>query len=602
MAGLIEGLGFILLQQSGWLNPLTGLVDFSIDILWVAPIFNLLLFGTVGLALAATTRVFPKLRITAFAAFPLSLLAFLDWLTLSLYGRAKMYATLALSLGLAVQFYRWFRKREKAAVTFYRKSLLWLVAVVVMLFVGVEAGSRLQERAATSRLAVAPAGSPNVVMIVADTLRSDHLSIYGYARATSPNLDRLARQGVMFENAYAASSWTLPSHVSLFTGRLAHEHKAEWNNPTALSDGGYPTLAEALQSRGYRTGGFSGNLYWVTRRFGFARGFIRFEDYSHSIGDRAVRTIYGRAIEKFILRRVGFEDIPARRRASDINASVLSWIEQDRQKPFFVFINYMDAHDPYLPPQPFRKKFSREENPGGILNWRLGRNDLGQAPEKLEDEISAYDGAIAYLDEQIGQLIAEFEKRGLGENTLFVITSDHGEMLGEHDLFLHGNSLHRKSIQVPLFISLRGKVPSGLRMQQPVSNTALAATIMELVGSGDQGLFSGPSLVGLWEPRESKRAWPDPISYLAQQSWVEPKLPVYHGWSRSIINDEWHYIENEKLGVELYRSRDDFAEVDNLADRPDLQSVITDFRQRFFDTLLFTSGPSIKDKPLRSDQ
>ncbi|HWP44004.1 MAG TPA: sulfatase [Blastocatellia bacterium] len=597
---MIEGAGFILLQQAGWLTPLTGMVDVSTDITWFAALFNMLLFGAAGAVLAAISRVFPKLPLTAISAALLFLLATLSWLSLSLYGRAKWYAVLALGLGATVQFYRWFRKHEQASIRLCRKSLLWLLVLVLAIFIVVEAGSRLKERTAASALAPAPAESPNVVLIVIDTLRSDHLTIHGYGRPTSPNLDRIARQGVIFENAYAASSWTLPSHVSLFTGRYANEHKAEWNNSTALVDAGYPTLAEALQSRGYRTGGFSGNLYWVTRRFGFARGFIHFEDYSHSIGDRAVRTIYGRAIETLLLQRIGFEDIPARRRASDINASVLRWIDEDRKTPFFVFINYMDVHDPYLPPQPFRSKFSDVENPGGLLNWRLGRNDLGPAPEKLEDEISAYDGAIAYVDEQIGRLIAEFEKRGLGENTLFVITSDHGEMLGEHGLFLHGNSLHRKSIQVPLFISLRGRVPSDLSVRQPVSNAGVASTIMELVGAGDQGLFPSPSLARLWEQPGSKPDWPAPVSYLAQQDWVEPNLPVHHGWSRSVVDAEWHYIENEKLGVELYRVEDDSAEVNNLADRPEFQSVITGFRERFLESSLFSHDSSFLSRPFRA--
>src|SRR5215470_1373262 len=176
---------------------------------------------------------------------------------------------------------------------------------------------------------MASSDAPNIIMIVIDALRADHLSSYGYVRPTSPHLDRLAQQGVVFEHALSASSYTLPAHASLLTGRYLYEHGVEWNNRTARFANRYPRLAEALQSRGYRTAAFSANVFWVTRSKGFGRGFIHFEDYFQSVADMAARTLYGRIIETLILRRLGYEDIPARRRASDINRSVLQWIERD---------------------------------------------------------------------------------------------------------------------------------------------------------------------------------------------------------------------------------------------------------------------------------
>ena len=144
----------------------------------------------------------------------------------------------------------------------------------------------------------------NILVILVDTLRADHLSCYGYKRETSPHIDRIAHQGVLFENAFAPSSYTLPSHASLLTGLYPYEHGVEWDTPTTLFDAPYPILGDAFQSQGYRTAAFSANIYWFTRALGFGRGFIHFEDYFQSISDMIFRTLYGRVFEKFVLRKI----------------------------------------------------------------------------------------------------------------------------------------------------------------------------------------------------------------------------------------------------------------------------------------------------------
>jgi arylsulfatase A-like enzyme len=581
LTGLVEGVGFIALQRLNWLTAKTGLVDVSIDIVWFSVVFNLLLFAIIGLMLALAARFVPKLLVIKLAIFVFALLTFFDWLTLALFGRVRLYAIAALALGLAVQCTRLIIKNEVRLLRLWRPGVVSAALLALVLGLGVSFYGSIRERQAIAQLPAHKEGSPNIVLIVVDALRADHLSSYGYRRATSPNMDQLASRGVLFENAFSASSWTLPSHVSLFTGRYPTEHEADWSNPTALRDAKYSTLAEALKARGYRTAGFSGNLYWVTRQFGLDRGFIHFEDYLHSLGDMAVRTIYGRAIETAILQRLGFEDIPARRRAADINDSALKWISGDTQKPFFLFINYMDVHDPYLPPLPHRQRFSNRNDPGGILNWRLGRNDPKMTTEQLADEISSYDGAISYVDEQIGNLVSGLRNRGLSDNTIFVVTSDHGEMFGEHNLYLHGHSLYRGEIHVPLIVSYANTVPAGLRIGQPVSNTFVATTVMSLIGVDDETLFPGRSLSHLWNNSHQTAGWPSPVSHIAQQFWVNPKLPVHHGSINSVIDPQWHYIENEKLGVELYRVQEDPLELNDLAKSPDAQDLIRAFRSEF---------------------
>jgi glucan phosphoethanolaminetransferase (alkaline phosphatase superfamily) len=193
------------------------------------------------------------------------------------------YALLTLAVGIAVQFTRWFRKHEAATLFFWRRSLPWIAAVALFALIGIQSGLWLWERMATKNLPRVALGLPNVLVIVVDTLRADHLSSYGYKRLTSPNIDRLAREGILFETALATSSFTLPSHASLLTGLYTYEHEAEWMNPKALFSCQCPTLAEALRSLGYRTGAFSANLFWFTHEYGFGRGFIRFDDFFQTI-------------------------------------------------------------------------------------------------------------------------------------------------------------------------------------------------------------------------------------------------------------------------------------------------------------------------------
>jgi arylsulfatase A-like enzyme len=554
----------------------------SLEIIWISALFDLLLFGVLGFGLATVTRFFPRLSIIPSSVFLFSFLAFLDWLAVALTEHIHLYALLTLAVGLAVQFTRWFTKHEAATLRFWRRSLPAVAAVALLALLGIQGGLWMRERMAIAALPEASPGSLNILVIVVDALRGDHLSSHGYARPTSPNIDRIAQEGVLFENAVAASSWTSPSHASLLTGRHPSDHRVDWNTPRALLDSRHPTLAEALRSRGYRTAAFSANVFWFTRSMGFGRGFIRFEDFFHTIGDMAVRTLYGRTIEKLVLPRLGFEDIPARKRADDVNRSALRWIAHDRGKPFFVFLNYMDTHDPYLPPQPYRRKFAKLKNPGGILNWRVGRKYPQMTPEQLQGEIDAYDGAIAYVDDQIGQLFTDLHERDLAENTLVVITSDHGESFGEHGLFLHANALYRQEIRVPLIFWAPKRLPAGVRVVQPVTNVALPATVMDILSVGDERRFPSQSLAYFWKAPHANPDSPFPLAELAHIPWAPKKAPASRGSMKSLVSPEWHYIVHEKLGTELYDWKNDPRELHNLAKRSEMQSVVALFESQLF--------------------
>ncbi len=570
ITGLVEGSALLLFQRLHWLTWDIAQRGVSAEIIWISCAFDLVLFGVAGLVLCASGRMLRR-DVFGVATFLFIFLMCFDWLVI--IGRIRHYAIALLSLGVASLLIRWFQGHRRAAAGIWRRSLPAIAIVAVLAFAGIQGGQWAQERIATSRLPAAPPGSPNILIIVVDTLRADHLSIYGYKRATSPNLERIAANAVLFEHAIAPSSWTLPSHASLLTGLYPHQHGVQTGED--VLDGRYPTLPAVLQARGYRTGAFSGNTFWFSRPFGFGRGFMHFEDFFASFSDMWSRTIYGREFFQKVAQRLGYEDYPGRLRAADINEHALRWINRDRQHPFFAFLNYFDVHDPYLPPQPYRSRFSKVQNPGGLINEALhGWPKL--TPQQLESEISAYDGAVAYVDVQISKLLDELRSKGLAESTIVIISSDHGEAFDEHGELGHRKDLYRESIEVPLIISWPGHLPAGTQVSYPVSNAWIPATLMELLGVFPSA-FHSPSLL---LSKDAAGDRPYPLAELAQMPFAAVKeTPAYSGWLKSLVSPDWHFIVHQKHGAELYDFRNDATEQNNLAATPQGRVTVSDFAE-----------------------
>jgi arylsulfatase A-like enzyme len=520
-----------------------------------------------------------------------SLLIFLtayDWLMLT--GHFYRRAALVFAVGVAVAFSRWLRRNERRAVSAWRRSAPWLAAALALVVVGVEGGKRIRERVAVSNLPAAAPGSPNVLVIVVDTLRADHLSSYGYSRPTSPNIDQLAHNGVLFENAIAPSSWSLPSHASLVTGRAVHEHGMGnvepmpwlgWNKD-ALN--GLPTLGQALQKNGYRTGAFSANRIYFTSNVGLGRGFIHFEDYFDGVGDSIVRTQFGREFARLYMNRSpkskfthvfrylglgswldkdseGSGDYGGiygiRKRADEVNRETLRWTARDKQHPFFAFLNYLDVHFGYGGPADYPKPV-----------WDHGTT------------IDQYDTGVKYTDDFIGQLLHGLDTLGTLKNTIVILTSDHGEALGDHGLSFHGAALYWDLIHVPMIISWPGHVPQGVRVEQPVTIADIANTVVSLVGA-KQNPFPGPSLAALWGPSRAEN-WPNPVSELPQTNTIvaadrtmQGKIPIAtDGRMRSVISQQWQLIRHEKYGNQIYDWKADAAESTNLVDTPEGRAAV----------------------------
>jgi len=583
VTGLVEGVALYFFQRYGLLQGQITYLGSSLEVIWIAPIFDLLFFLGVGIFLSIAAQILPQTFAKRASLFLFCFLTVFAWIELYLSGRLSPVATGALAVGIAYQGSLMLYEREAKFSRLVHNTSKALAAIALLLVIVIQGGFWIQERIALRNLPPAQESTPNILVIVVDTLRADHLSLQGYERNTDPTLTRIAQEGVMFENAYATSSWTVTAHASLFTGRWPYEHGADGGKDL---DDTYPTIAEALTARGYRTGAFIGNFETLKRQWGFGRGFMHFEDYYQSVSNLAVSSLYGRLIEYYGLHKVlGMQFKIDRRWAPEINESALQWIDQDPEHPFFVFINYFDVHAPYVSPE--RAKFSEMENPGGLVNtdWTTADIYNPKTPEQIQSEIDAYDGGIYYTDQQISLLLGELEARGVLENTIVVITSDHGELFGEHGLWEHHNSLYRPVIYVPLIVWYPKSVPPGARISTPVSNAALPATLLDMLGQPEQTEFPGPSLAQLWHDPASGENWPDPIAEMAQSSWVNPNHLSISGDMFSIISPEWQYIEHSKLGGELYNLADDPDQLNNLAALSENITVLEHLRNYYIDAL-----------------
>ena len=310
---------------------------------------------------------------------------------------------------------------------------------------------------ATSAVACSRAGgdrAADVILIVVDTLRAQNLSLYGYERSTSPNLERFAKDAVTYEMAISTANWTVPAHASMFTGLLPSYHGAQRVpgdrilatpiNPQAR------TLAEILHEHGFRTGAFIGNTTYVTGILGFNRGFevfaTRFPDNSNH--------------------------------APSIVAAALAWLAENRQ-PAFQFLNILDPHEPYEPPPPFDTRFPGRVPALGAYLTRKVNDGEKVTPEMRAHFLSQYDGEIAFTDEALGRFFADLRKMDRYDRALIIVTSDHGELFGEHGLAGHGNATYEPLLHVPLIVKYPGNRRAGERVERRVSTLGVFATVLE---------------------------------------------------------------------------------------------------------------------------
>ena len=323
--------------------------------------------------------------------------------------------------------------------------------------------------------------APNFLMIVMDTVRKDRLSVYGHHRDTTPTLEKLAKEGVKFERAFAAGPWTLPSHATFFTGLYPGRH---WCNHEHLwLDDHYVTLAEIMRAEGYVTLGYSNNPI-VGGMTGLDQGFDRFVE-----GWRPEMSAFAGAGVAQVLSWMVYPDLfPEDAGAADTEAVVERWFKDisGTGTPFFMFINYMEAH----PPMPrFKEAFRYFDSEADALvrlskvkaDFVARNSGLVKVPEEQRDALfRLYDGEIRYMDDRIGKVLETLEQEGLSDNTYVIVLSDHGEMFDEHGgLWGHERTLYNSLLSVPLIIKGPGLPPNTI-IDDTVSLRELPAMIMSL--------------------------------------------------------------------------------------------------------------------------
>ncbi|MFP6664115.1 MAG: sulfatase-like hydrolase/transferase [Deltaproteobacteria bacterium] len=355
-------------------------------------------------------------------------------------------------------------------------------------------------------------GKPNLLWIIMDTTRADHVGIYGYDKGTTPGVDKLGESGVVFEKAISQASWTMPSHFQMVTSRF------DSGKDNALS-ADYETVAEIFRDEGYETASVLGN-YSLGRRSGFDQGFA-------DVMDGPVNIFYLKFFDKLPVvkmlvksgllapdtavrwyhRHTFLEGVGAR--GKDLTDRSLEWIEGlDGDRPFFLFVNYMDVHDAFDPPEPFRQRFAPDVAPmRGFVRFDLEEGEAIDSNTFVRDKlplmddadwaeiVALYDGELAYLDSHIGRMMDRLEALGVLDDTIVVITADHGELFGEHGLAYHFKALSEEETHVPLIIRYPAGLPSGQRVPEPVELNDILPTVLELAGIESSAPMDGKSLV-----------------------------------------------------------------------------------------------------------
>jgi len=425
---------------------------------------------------------------------------------------------------------------------------------------------------------------PNVLIIVWDTVRADRTSLYGHDRRTTPYLERFAEQAVVYEHAIASSEWTGPTHASLFTGLPLRTHGVDTHYKWL--DGHYTTLAEHLASDGYETYAFTGNRFVS----GFVNMLQGFQTQDHSFKGRYKGPSRKATAKKLLGRDRSTEISPAwapdghgdgwskkltlfKDAAPVAQRALLRWLdeEHDPDVPFLAFLNLMEAHQPRVPSLQSRKALLDEQTIElalktdsslfALMSYVSGRNAYTQA--ELEAMAGTYDASILDLDRALEALMGELERRGVLDDTVVVLTADHGEMLGEHGLYSHRWALYEPLVHVPLVI----RYPAGMepaRVGTTVSTASVPATVAELVGAPPMP-GAAPSLVSPPVPRPifSELRDPNEVMAVVRRAFPDVDIKAFDRQLHAVFDGSDKLIRASDQAHELYDLSVDPTEENN---------------------------------------
>jgi arylsulfatase A-like enzyme len=605
IGGILGSVSQVLLKKShrfsqvDFLPLLSVLATFSITVLFLINLiirttFSLPVIGLVvlvvmimmALALSGWSRSWrEKLGFFTRPAMVSAILLGESWILLDLLrdnksrlvkaGVASLYLAGLVLISFILHKYlkiRDLRRKQVFGSRSFRREIVFLAAVLFMTLV-LSAWINRPYAPIHSKINNPPpkATLPNIILIVMDTVRADHLSIYGYERDTTPNLGALAKEATLYRRAISSSDVTLSTHASLFTGMYPRRHGAHMKPPEypygrPLS-GDFETLAEVLSKEGYSTLAVISNYLYLSAQFGFVQGFQYYDFRQPTRFLKRGPAFYLRAaifeIFKKLSPRVAFDK--QYKNAEEINAHVFRVLDKSMAtpRPFFLFINYMDAHIPYIPPPPFDGLY-----PGKMRSFTTEREyalikDVMKLKRKITDEeyrhlVSQYDGGIAYLDSQIMKLMERLKSLDLYDKSLIIVTSDHGEAFGEKNLIDHGHSVYQNQIHVPLIIKYPGMV-QGKVVNELVSSVDIMPTILTMLGVKVPDGVQGQSLLS--SAGDQKRivlAESYPYALLLQRH------SRFHRIQRAILSGSMKLIKSTNGEVELYNLAEDPNEETNL--------------------------------------
>jgi len=410
-----------------------------------------------------------------------------------------------------------------------------------------------------------------IILISVDTLRADHLGCYGYSRKTSPNVDALASESVLFLNTYAASPWTLPSHVSMLTGLYGVHHQVYREDQ--IMDPEMETLADALRTRGLQCAAFTGGGF-VSSVYGFSKGFASYSDDAGGV--------FRQDSAGHLLRLAA------------------QWLQSQKDRSFFLFLHTYQPHNPYACPYPYKTLFvekGAEWRHIDLLGHLGGRAGIFRPlPEaQRRNAVALYDGEIRYTDEAlVGPLLEKLKDLGIYDQAMIVFTSDHGEEFFEHQGWGHGHSLYEESLRVPLIIKFPGSRYAGRVVASRVSLADIFPTVLDVLGKGTvSGGIDGRSLLPLitGEEKEDRVFFAD-IAADVLQSRIPQKIAMSAGDKKLILNRPFSREDLEFFlfpppqvkPVELFDLEKDPEERENVADsHPELVRRIIQAVQRLYD-------------------
>jgi len=396
----------------------------------------------------------------------------------------------------------------------------------------------------------------NVVIITIDTLRSDRLGCYGYARATSPKIDHLAEAGALFENVVCQSSQTLPSHASIFLGTNPRTHLTI--SRESVVDAGQTTLAEILKGKGYVTGAFISS-HALDSKYGLDQGFDTYWEVHK---------------EATIPER---QALKVREADATTALGVLPWLEQHAASRFFLWVHWFHPHRPYDPPPRYHQAFAggytctATSDPEFIM--KVWREEIELAPEDVAYLSGCYDGEVAFSDAQVGHLLDALSSMNLMENTIVIVTADHGELLYEHESYFgHDIALYDECIMIPLVIHVPGQAPARRRIGELVQSLDILPTVLDLLGIKCPREVEGKSLMpllgGSGEPT-TKAAFSETYPFPEK---CEPRHAVRTADAKLI----WKEVRQAPLLKEYYDLEADPGETENLFPDPPRDAVMLD--------------------------